>query len=410
MSDDGKTEQTGPANQGLRDAQLSDLLSTLRVAIVHYWLVRLRGGERVLEVLADMFPQADIFTLVFDPKALPPSLKSRKFTTSFLQKIPWIRRHHRKFLPLFPLALEQFNLDEYDLVISSESGPAKGVLTSPRTCHICYCHTPMRYVWDMYHQYRAKKGMGIVSRSVFRLAAHYMRMWDVAAAARVDYFVASSQNVAARIFKHYRRRATVIHPPVEVSAGYISSQVEDYYLVVSELAGYKRVDLAVEACNRLRRPLRIIGEGEEYTRLRRLAGPTVKFLGHLPDEEVRENYACCRALLFPGEEDFGIVPVEAQSFGRPVIAYGLGGALETVLGGFPANSYAPESSTGVFFAEQSAESLVEAIRFFEANENRYSPALIRQRAERFDVSCFKSGMRTFINLKMLEYRSRQLEE
>jgi glycosyltransferase involved in cell wall biosynthesis len=410
MSDDGKTEQTGPANLGLRDAQLPDLLSTLRVAIVHYWLVRLRGGERVLEVLADMFPQADIFTLVLDPKALPPSLKSRNIATSFLQKIPGIRRHYRKFLPLFPLALEQFNLDEYDLVISSESGPAKGVLTSPRTCHICYCHTPMRYVWDMYHQYRAKKGMGIVSRSVFRLAAHYMRMWDVAAAARVDYFVASSQNVAARIFKHYRRRATVIHPPVEVSAGYISSQVEDYYLVVSELAGYKRVDLAVEACNRLRRPLRIIGEGEEYTRLRRLAGPTVKFLGHLPDEAVRENYACCRALLFPGEEDFGIVPVEAQSFGRPVIAYGRGGALETVLGGFPANSYAPESSTGVFFAEQSAESLVEAIRFFEANENRYSPALIRQRAERFDVSCFKSGMRTFINLKMQEYRSRQLEE
>jgi glycosyltransferase involved in cell wall biosynthesis len=397
-------------NQAARDAQLPDLLSRLRVAIVHYWFVRFRGGERVVEALADMFPQADIFTLVLDAKALPPSLRSRKFTTSFLQKIPGIRRHYRKFLPLFPLALEQFKLDDYDLVISSESGTAKGVLTRPHTCHICYCHTPMRYVWDMYHQYRTEKGMGIVSRSAFSLAAHYLRLWDLAAAARVDYFVANSQNVAARIFKHYRRRATVINPPVVVSAGYISSEVQDYYLVVSQLVDYKRVDLAMEACNQLRRPLRIIGEGEAYARLRRLAGPTVKFLGHLPDQEVRENYARCRALLFPGEEDFGIVPVEAQSFGRPVIAFGRGGALETVVGGFPANPHAPESSTGVFFAEQSAESLAEAIRFFESNETRFSPAFIRRHAERFDVSRFKTEMGAFINLKMLEFISREKSE
>jgi glycosyltransferase involved in cell wall biosynthesis len=357
-----------------------------------------------------MFPQADIFTLVLDPKALPPSLRSRKFTTSFLQKIPGIKRHYKKFLLLFPLALEQFKLDEYDLVISSESGPAKGVLTRPHTCHICYCHTPMRYVWDMYHQYRAEEGMGMVSRSVFALAAHYMRIWDFAAAARVDHFVANSQNVAARIFKHYRRKATVIHPPVAVSAGHISPVVEDYYMVVSSLVGYKRVDLAVEACNRLQRPLRIIGDGAEYTRLRGLAGRTVKFLGHLPDQEVRENYAHCRALLFPGEEDFGIVPVEAQSFGRPVIAFGRGGALETVIGGLPASSFAPESSTGVFFAEQSAESLADALRFFESIETHFSPAFVRRNAERFDVSRFKSEMGAFINLKMLKFGNRQLEE
>jgi glycosyltransferase involved in cell wall biosynthesis len=381
----------------------------LRVAIVHYWFVTFRGGERVVEALADMFPQADIFTLVLDRKALPPSLRSRNFTTSFLQRVPGITRHYKKFLPLLPLALEQFKLDEYDLVISSESGPAKGVLTRPHTCHICYCHTPMRYLWDMYHQYRAGKGMGIVSRSVFSLAAHYMRIWDVAAAARVDYFVANSQNVAARIFKHYRRRATVIHPPVMVSAGYISPEVQDYYLVVSQLVDYKRVDLAIEACNRLRRPLRVIGDGEEYSSLRSLAGPTVKFLGYLPDQEVRENYARCRALLFPGEEDFGIVPVEAQSFGRPVIAFGRDGALETVAGGFPANSYAAESSTGVFFAEQSPESLAEAIRFFESNETRFSPAFIHRHAERFDVSRFKTEIGAFINLKMLEFRNKQLE-
>jgi glycosyltransferase involved in cell wall biosynthesis len=407
MSDDGKIEQTGPTNQGLRVAQPPDLLSALRVAIVHYWFVRVRGGERVLEGLAGMFPQADIFTLVLDPKALPPSLQSRKFTTSFLQKIPGIRRHYKKFLPLFPLALEQFRLDEYDLVISSESGAAKGILTRPHTCHICYCHTPMRYLWDMYDQYRAKKGMGIVSRSVFCLAAHYMRMWDLAAAARVDYFVANSKNVATRIFKYYRRSSTVINPPVAVSAGYISPEVQDYYLVVSQLVRYKRVDLAIEACNRLQRPLRVIGEGEEYASLRRLAGPTVKFLGYLPDQKVHENYARCRALLFPGEEDFGIVPVEAQSFGRPVIAFGRGGALETVVGVLPSSSSVPESSTGVFFAEQSAESLAEAIRFFEANENRFSPALIRHHAERFDAPRFKAEMYAFINMRMLEFRNKQ---
>jgi glycosyltransferase involved in cell wall biosynthesis len=409
MDDGGKTEQSGALSHGPQDAQLPDLLSKLRVAIVHYWFVRQRGGEHVVEALAEMFPQADIFTLVLDPDALLPSLKSRKFTTSFLQQIPGIRRHYQKFLPLFPLALEQFNLDEYDLVISSESGAAKGVLTRPHTCHICYCHTPMRYVWDMYHQYRAGKGMGIVSRSIFPLAAHYIRLWDFASAARVDYFVANSQNVAARIFKHYRRRAAVIHPPVMVAAGYISPEVGDYYLVVSQLVNYKRVDLAIEACNRLRRPLRIIGEGEEYARLRSLAGPTVRFLGYLAHQEVREHYARCRALLFPGEEDFGIVPVEAQSFGRPVIAYGWGGALETVVGGFPTDSYAAESSTGVFFAEQSAESLAEAIRFFESNETRFSPAFVRQHSERFDVSRFKSEMGSFISLKILEFRNKRVE-
>ena len=236
-----------------------------------------------------------------------------------------------------------------------------------------------------------------------------MRLWDYAAAARVDYFVANSRNVAARIGKHYRRQATVIHPPVAVCTSYISAEVEDYYLVVGQLVDYKRVDLAIEACNRLRRPLRIIGEGEEYERLRSLAGPTIKFLGHLPDQELRENYARCRALLFPGEEDFGIVPVEAQSFGRPVIAFGRGGALETVVGGFPANPSALETSTGVFFTEQSTDSLAAAIRFFESNESRFSPALIRGNAERFDVSRFKSELAAFINLKVPEFRNSRLE-
>jgi glycosyltransferase involved in cell wall biosynthesis len=377
------------------------------VAIVHYWFVRLRGGERVLEVLADMFPQADIFTLVLDPKALPPPLRSRKFTTSFLQKIPRIRRHYRKFLPLFPLALEQFNLDEYDLVISSESGPAKGVLARPHTCHICYCHTPMRYVWDMYHQYRSSAPGGALGRALYSMAASYVRQWDHAASARVDYFAASSHNAASRIAKYYHRTAHVIYPPVNISSFSVGTGVDDFYLLVSPLVVYKRVDLAIRACNAMNRRLVVIGQGELMRALQKMAGPTITFLGYQPDDVVRSHYQRCRAFIFPSEEDIGLTPIEAQACGRPVIAFGRGGALETVMGGFPANSYAPESSTGIFFAEQSAESLVEAIRFFEANEHRFSPALIRRHAERFDVPRFKAEMYAFINARMLEFRDKQ---
>jgi len=386
-----------------RDDELPDLLSKLRVAIVHYWFVTVRGGERVVEVLAEMFPQADIFTLVLDPKALPPSLRSRKFTTSFLQKIPGIRRHYKKFLPLFPVALEQFKLDDYDLVISSESGPAKGVLTRPHTCHICYCHTPMRYVWDMYHQYRSIAPGGALGRAFYSLAANYVRQCDYVASARVDYYVASSHNAAWRIVKYYRREAEVIYPPVNTSAFSVGTNPEDFYLVVSPLVAYKRVDLAISACNAMQRPLIVIGEGERMRALKKLAGPTVTLVGYQPDELVRKYYQRCRAFIFPSEEDIGLTPIEAQACGRPVIAYGRGGALETVVGELPSKSFAPEFSTGVFFGEQSAESLAEAIRFFESNERRFSPAFIRRHAERFDVSRFKAEMRAFINAKMLEF-------
>ncbi len=389
----------------MEGSELPANFASMRVAIVQHWFMYPGGGDRVVEVLAEMFPQADVYTLFMDPAALPASLRSRRITASFLQKVPGVLRHYQKLLPLFPVVLEQFRLDKYDLVISSESGPAKGVITSTKTCHICYCHSPMRYIWDMYHRHRDAKGMGLLSRAAFSLVAHHLRMWDLATASRVDYFVANSENVASRIRKHYRREATVINPPVMVSAGYISGMVEDYYLVVSRLVDYKRIDLAIEACNRLRRPLRIIGDGVEYKRLRRLAGPTVKFLGFLPDEAVREKYACCRALLFPGEEDFGIVPIEAHSFGRPVIAYGEGGALETVRGFFAGDSLTPESSTGVFFPEQSVDSLVEAIRIFESVESRFSPAFIRAQAERFDISRFKTEMGAFIAEKMAEFHN-----
>lgn len=377
--------------------------TSLRVAIVHYWLVAQRGGERVLEALLEVFPQADLFTLVFDRAALPASLRSRKITPSFLQRLPGATRHYRKFLPLFPLAIEQLRLGGYDLVISSESGPAKGVITSQNTCHICYCHSPMRYLWDMYHDYRDQGQMNPFARAFFSLSAHYVRMWDLASASRVDYFVANSANVAARIRKHYRRESGVIHPPVNVAAGYLADRIEDYYLVVSQLVRYKRVDLAIAACNRLKRRLRIIGDGEELSRLRRMAGPTVEFLGFLPDETLREHYARCRALLFPGEEDFGIVPVEAQSYGRPVIVYGRGGALETVQGFFPGESTLPEQPTGIFFAHQTVDSMIEAMLLFEAEEGRFSPSCIRARVQGFSTPRFKREMEAFVSAKLSEF-------
>src|SRR5215467_14290458 len=370
-------------------------LRHLRVAIVHYRVVSRRGGERVVESLAGMFPAADLFTLVVDRDKLSPLLQNRSIHTSLAQRFPARARTYRHLLPIYPLLLEQFDLSGYDLVLSSESGPAKGVLTTSHTCHICYCHSPMRYLWDFYHGYRSGKTMGALSRAVFGLASHYLRLWDAASANRVDYFVANSRTVAARIRKHYRREATVIHPPVDVRPGYLSSRIDDYYLFVGQLVDYKRADLAIDACNRLGRQLRIVGDGEQYARLRRMAGPTVSFCGWLSDDALREQYAHCRALLFPGEEDFGIVPVEAMSFGRPVIAYGRGGATETVDGFYPDRGM-PSGSSGVFFRERTEESLIEAMLAYENRESQFAPFRIRQRVLRFDQEQFTGRMTDFI--------------
>jgi glycosyltransferase involved in cell wall biosynthesis len=362
-----------------------------------------RGGERVVEALCELFPQADLFALVADRKTLSPELQKHKLTTSFLQKLPGSRKWHRYMLPLYPLAVEQFDLRRYDLVISSESGPAKGVLTGPETLHLCYCHTPMRYIWDFYQEYENGSGLGPLRKLVFGLTAHYARLWDHASASRVDYFAANSHRVASRIKKYYRREAEVIHPPVDVARAQLAGNIEDYYLIVGQLVNYKRVDLAIEACNQLGRTLRIVGVGEEYQRLRRTAGKTVNFLGALSDEEVQNQYAHCRALLFPGEEDFGIVPVEAQASGRPVIAFGKGGARETVIGADRDELAIPERSTGLFFGEQRADSLVKAILKFEAEERHFSPSFIRAHAEQFDKKHFLKKMGSFVAEKLEEY-------
>ncbi len=378
-------------------------LADLRVAIVHYWFVGRAGGERVVEALAEIFPQADLFCLIADPETLSPALRRHPIKTSLLQKLPGARRYHRHFLLLQPLALEQFDFTGYDLVISSESGPAKGVITSSQTCHVCYCHSPMRYIWDMYPSYR--QNMNPVTKTAFTLAAHYLRLWDYASAGRVDYFVANSRFIASRIWKNYRRESTVIYPPVETSAGHLESRPEDFYLAVGRLVDYKRFDLAVLACTRLGKRLKVVGAGPQAKMLRSLAGPTVEFLGSVDDAVLRENMSRCRALLFPGEEDFGIVPVEVQSFGRPVVAYGAGGALETVRGldRDPAHS---DSPSGVFFGHQTVESLQNAILRFEAAESRFSPQSIRDHALQFDREIFKTKIADYMRLVLKDFRNR----
>jgi len=378
-------------------------LAKLRVAIVHYWFVGRAGGERVVEALAEIFPQADLFSLVADRATLAPILQKRKMQTSFLQKVPGARTFHRHFLFLQPFALEQFDLSEYDLVISSESGPAKGVITSPKTCHICYCHSPMRYIWDVYPEYR--RAMRFPVGPVFALTAHYLRLWDQASANRVDYFVANSRFIASRIRKYYGRESTVIHPPVEVSAGKISASSGTYYVAIGRLVEYKRFDLAIAACSNLGRPLKIIGSGPQERVLRRVAGPTVQFLGTISDIEVRRILAGCRALLFPGEEDFGIVPVEAQSFGKPVIAYASGGVLETIRGIF-ANEVGVNNPTGVFFRERSVSCLTEAILKFESREGEFHPETIREHSLQFDSAIFKRQMSEFIASTIRDFRAR----
>ena len=375
-------------------------LASLRVAIVHYWFVGRTGGERVVEALADIFPQADLFTLLAKPQVMSAGLRQRKLTTSFLQQIPLVHRFHRHTLLLQPLALEQFDLTNYDLVLSSESGPAKGVLTSPETLHVCYCHSPMRYIWDMYPGYL--RAMPPITRLLFGLTAHGMRLWDYASAARVDAFVTNSSFVASRVRKFYGRNATVIYPPVQVKSISKSDEQESFYLAVSRLVDYKRLDLAISACNRLRRSLRIIGSGPEYKHLRRIAGPSIEFLGAVSDEEKHQQFAKCRALLFPGEEDFGIVPVEAQAHGRPVIGYGSGGLLETVVN-LPDCSRNSEAPTGLFFYEQSVDAVESAILRFEQHAHSFEADKIRTHALQFDASVFKDKIISFLGAALVDH-------
>jgi glycosyltransferase involved in cell wall biosynthesis len=353
----------------------------LRVAIVTDWLNSFGGAERVLMELHRLFPEAPLYTSVHDARGLPAGFAEWDVRTSFLQRIPFARRRHRWLLPLMPLAFESLDLRGYDLVISSSSACAKGVIVDPGATHLCYCHTPCRYIWDLYHEYVGGSTRAILAAPV----AHWLRMWDCASSDRVDHFVANSRFVADRIQRHYRRPAEVIHPPVDVDRFRLHlGPTDGYYLVVSRLVSYKRIDLAVAAATRMNRKLLIVGEGPEEKRLRAMAGPSVRFLGWQDDDAVTRLYEGARAVLFPGLEDFGIVPVEAQAAGRPVIAYGRGGATETVADGV----------TGVHFDRQTPEALIAAIEGFE--RERFDPVRCRRNAERFSAETFRDRIQEAI--------------
>jgi len=358
----------------------------MRVALVHDWLTNMGGSEKVLELIHQLFPGAPIYTLLYDQSRMAASFQSMDIRTSYLQNLPLARRKHQWLLGFMPAAVESLDLRDYDLVISSSTSCAKGVLTRADCCHICFCNTPMRYAWDFYQDYLQSKPRfmrGFIARQLRNI-----RQWDRLSADRVDYFIANSLNVRNRIRKHYRRDAGVVYPPVDTGHFVPGlNQSGEYFLCAGRLVAYKRVDLAVRACSALQVPLIVAGDGKEYKQLRALAGPSVEFRGRVSDQELLKLYQNCRALVFPGEEDFGITPLEAQACGRPVIAYGRGGALETVL----------EGQTGLFFARQEDSSLRAALERFAEIESGFDRNHIRQHAEAFSTDRFKEDFMAWVD-------------
>ncbi|MDX9758305.1 MAG: glycosyltransferase [Bacteroidota bacterium] len=363
-----------------------------RTALVHDWLTGMRGGEKCLEVLCELYPDAPIHTLLAYPDRLSAILRAREIHTSFLQHMPGVERRYRYYLPLYPTAIRHFDFRSYDLILSSSHAVAKGVRVPDGTLHISYVHTPMRYIWDMFDQYFNRATMGMASLALIRLVSAWLRRWDVRTADSVHHFIANSHYVADRIRRIYGRESTVIHPPVDVHRFACSDTHDGGYLVVSALVPYKRVDLAIAAATREGFPLRIVGEGPERARLESLAGPTVRFDGALDDAGIADAYASCRALLFPGEEDFGIVPVEAMACGKPVIAFGRGGATESVIDG----------RTGLHFLEQTVDSLVDAVIRLE--HAHFDAADIRAQALRFDREIHRERIASFVDEKWMAWR------
>ena len=366
--------------------------SPRRIALVHDWLTGMRGGEKVLEVLCELYPQASLFTLLHNKGAMSGTIEKMEIRTSFIDRLPLKTERYRNYLPLFPRALESFDFTPYDLILSSSHCVAKGAAPGPEALHICYCHTPMRYVWEMYDEYFGKGRAGPATRAAMSYFAPRLRAWDVRTSGRVHHFLANSRNVAERIRRHYDRRADVLHAPVDTSLFKASDRDEGYYLIVSALVPYKRVDLAIQVFNRIGERLLIVGKGPDRARLSGYASKNIEFLGWQADEELAKLYAGCRALIFPGVEDFGIVPLEAMASGKPVVAYGDGGALESVDG-------SSEHPTGVFFYEQTPDALTEALQKLHAL--RFDPGSIRAHAERFDRSAFKRKLALYIQEKLL---------
>ena len=362
-------------------SQPPEAIQGMRVAIIHYWLLGHRGGEKVLESICRIYPEADIFTLFYEPNLVSPLIRSRNVVSSFLNPL---RRFHRSLLPLMPLAVESFDLRNYDLVISSESGPAKGVITSATTRHFCYCHTPMRYLWELYPAYRCEFGSSFQQLAMAPFAT-FLRMWDYSTAARVDGFMANSRNVRQRIWKTYRRNSLVVYPPVDI-AKFHHRPAEDYFLIVAEMVPYKRLDYAVKLFSRLGRRLKIVGGGPDYPRLKKLASSSVEFCGRVSDHELGSLYSRCTAFIMPGEEDFGISMVEALASGKPLIAFGRGGAIEIVRDG-----------CGVLYPDATEDCLETAIQKFDQLQPAMLPHLMQARAERFSEAAFRRKFQTAVS-------------
>jgi glycosyltransferase involved in cell wall biosynthesis len=361
----------------------SAAFSERRVAIVHYWFVAMRGGERVVERLLHLFPNADIFTNVCDPGSMSETLRQAPLKAGFVNRLPFARRLYQYYLPLMPMALESLDLSEYDLVISSEAGPAKGVITRPDALHLCYCHSPMRYLWDHYPQYRAEAPL--LGRIAMPLMYHRLREWDVTSSARVDGFVANSNFIRQRIRKFWRREADVIHPPVETGLFHQSNEIGDNYLWIGQMVPYKRPDLAIEAFNANGLPLTMVGSGGMLKKLRAMAQPNITFVERLDFASLRKLFARSKAFIMTAEEDFGITPVESMAAGRPVIAFGRGGVLDSVIPG----------QTGIFFDRQSPDSLIDAVERMETFLDHFDPSAAIGQASRFAPEEFD---RKFLNL------------
>jgi glycosyltransferase involved in cell wall biosynthesis len=368
------------------------------VTLVHDWLNQLGGAEDVLETLVGMFPGAPIFTSIYWPERMPPHYRAWPIRVSFMDRLPGIHRHHQPYLPLYPLAFERFNLSGFEVILSNKSGFCHGIRKPSGAVHICYCLTPTRYVWN-FDDYAAREGLGPRARLLLRPVLNWLKGWDRRATAGVDHFIAISSEVQRRITRYYKRDSTIIYPPVDTRrfAARQAPHAGDYFLSLGRLIPYKRVDLAVQACTALGLPLWVAGDGRDRARLEQMAGPTVKFLGRVPDEELPGLMTGCRAFIFPGLEDFGIAPVQALAAGRPVIAFNGGGALDIVQDGV----------SGVLFLEQTVESLSAAVERF--SRLRFDSRIVRRSAEKFDTSIFIEKLMTFIHQKTgkLEPQSRE---
>jgi glycosyltransferase involved in cell wall biosynthesis len=367
----------------------------MRVALVHDWFTVYAGAERVVEQILRVFPQADVYALVDFLKGEERGfLQGKRVRVSFIQRLPGAQQRYRTYLPLMPLAIEQFDLRGYDLVISSSHAVAKGVITGPDQLHICYCHSPIRYAWDLQHQYLKESGLERGVKSwIARALLHYLRLWDSRTTNGVDVFIANSRYIARRILKVYRRQAEVIYPPVDVEAFTLRQDKEDFYLTASRMVPYKRIDLIVEAFSRMPdKRLVVIGDGPEMPKVRAKAGPNVTLLGYQPFEVLRGYMQRAKAFVFAAEEDFGIAPVEAQACGTPVIAFGKGGATETVVAG----------ETGVFFQDQNVSSLIKAIEEFE--KLSFDPLRVRKNAERFSSERFRREFAALIEREWSKFK------